>query len=47
MSAIEHNLEKYLFILRALEENMTIDEYIDYYKKNGYIKEMRKYVGHE
>ena len=27
-------------------ENMTIDEYIDYYKKNGYIKEMRKYVGH-
>ena len=25
---------------------MTIDEYIDYYKKNGYIKEMRKFVGH-
>ena len=25
---------------------MTIDKYIDYYKKNGYIKEMRKYVGH-
>ena len=25
---------------------MTIDEYIEYYKKNGYIKEMRKYVGH-
>ena len=29
-----------------MEENMTIDEYIEYYKKNGYIKEMRKYVGH-
>ena len=25
---------------------MTVDEYIDYYKKNGYIKEMRKFVGH-
>ena len=25
---------------------MTIDEYIEFYKKNGYIKEMRKYVGH-
>jgi len=25
---------------------MTIDEYIEYYKQNGYIKEMRKYVGH-
>ena len=25
---------------------MTIDEYIEYYRKNGYIKEMRKYVGH-
>ena len=25
---------------------MMIDEYIEYYKKNGYIKDMRKYVGH-
>ncbi|MBP5222247.1 MAG: NUDIX domain-containing protein [Lachnospiraceae bacterium] len=25
---------------------MTIDEYIEFYRKNGYIKEMRKYVGH-
>lgn len=25
---------------------MTIGEYIDYYKQNGYIKEMRKRAGH-
>ena len=25
---------------------MTIDEYIELYRKNGYIKEMRKLVGH-
>ena len=25
---------------------MTIDEYIEYYKENGYINEMRKHVGH-
>ncbi len=25
---------------------MTIDEYIEFYRKNGYIKEMRKHVGH-
>ena len=25
---------------------MTVDEYIEFYRKNGYIREMRKYVGH-
>ena len=25
---------------------MTIDEYIEYYRKNGYINVMRKHVGH-
>ena len=25
---------------------MDLDNYIELYKKNGYIKELRKYVGH-